>query len=99
MPPALFAVSHLSRFPMTSRTTEVSDGQAHVLRTGRDCHPRVHPPGGAALPLPAPERVVPKEGVKLGQFGIFLLLSYAAGHLVAAIGNCWSGSHGSRLAA
>lgn len=31
--------------------------------------------------------LVAKDGVTLGQFGIFLLLSYAAGHFLAAIGN------------
>ena len=37
--------------------------------------------------FPALNAIVPKDGVTLGQFGIFLLLSYAAGHLVAAAGN------------
>jgi hypothetical protein len=37
--------------------------------------------------FPALNTLVPKDGITLGQFGIFLLLSYAAGHLVAAVGN------------
>src|ERR1044072_8900481 len=37
--------------------------------------------------FPALNALVPKDGVTLGQFGIFMLLSYAAGHLVAAAGN------------
>jgi hypothetical protein len=42
---------------------------------------------GLLFLFPALNAYMPKEGVTLGQFGIFLLLSYAAGHLVAAIGN------------
>jgi hypothetical protein len=42
---------------------------------------------GLLFLFPTLNAFVPKEGVTLGQFGIFLLLSYAAGHLVAAIGN------------
>ena len=37
--------------------------------------------------FPALQTVLTKDGVSLGDFGIFLLLSYAAGHLIAAIGN------------
>jgi hypothetical protein len=37
--------------------------------------------------FPALQTVLAKQGVSLGDFGIFLLLSYAAGHLIAAIGN------------
>jgi hypothetical protein len=33
------------------------------------------------------QTVLTKDGVSLGDFGIFLLLSYAAGHLIAAVGN------------
>jgi hypothetical protein len=33
------------------------------------------------------QTVLTKDGVSLGDFGIFVLLSYAAGHLIAAIGN------------
>jgi hypothetical protein len=49
-------------------------------------------PGGVLLVgllfyFPALSALVAKDGVTLGQFGIFLLLSYAAGHAVAAIGN------------
>ena len=42
---------------------------------------------GVLFYFPALNTLVAKDGVTLGQFGIFLLLSYAAGHLVAAIGN------------
>jgi hypothetical protein len=42
---------------------------------------------GLLLFFPALQTVLTKEGVSLGDFGIFLLLSYAAGHLIAAIGN------------
>jgi hypothetical protein len=42
---------------------------------------------GLLFIFPALNAFGPKEGVTLGQFGIFLLLSYATGHLVAAIGN------------
>jgi hypothetical protein len=31
------------------------------------------------------QTVLTKDGVSLGDFGIFVLLSYAAGHLIAAI--------------
>jgi hypothetical protein len=37
--------------------------------------------------FPGLQTVLTKDGVSLGDFGIFLLLSYAAGHLIAAIGN------------
>jgi hypothetical protein len=37
--------------------------------------------------FPALNSLMAKDGVSLGQFGIFLLLSYAAGHLRAAVGN------------
>jgi hypothetical protein len=37
--------------------------------------------------IPALNALVAKDGVTLGQFGIFLLLSYAAGHFIAALGN------------
>jgi hypothetical protein len=42
---------------------------------------------GLLFYFPALNTLVAKDGVTLGQFGIFLLLSYAAGHFVAAIGN------------
>jgi hypothetical protein len=42
---------------------------------------------GLLLFFPALQTVLTKDGVNLGEFGIFLLLSYAAGHLIAAIGN------------
>jgi hypothetical protein len=37
--------------------------------------------------FPVLQTVLTKEGVSLGDLGIFLLLSYAAGQLIAAIGN------------
>jgi hypothetical protein len=37
--------------------------------------------------FPVLQLVLTKDGVSLGDLGIFVLLSYAAGHLVAAIGN------------
>src|SRR5882672_3838123 len=42
---------------------------------------------GLLFYFPALNTLLAKDGVTLGQFGIFLLLSYAAGHLIAAIGN------------
>jgi hypothetical protein len=42
---------------------------------------------GLLLFFPALQTVLTKHGVSLGDLGIFLLLSYAAGHLIAAIGN------------
>jgi hypothetical protein len=42
---------------------------------------------GLLLFFPALRTVLTKDGVSLGDFGVFLLLSYAAGHLIAAIGN------------
>jgi hypothetical protein len=42
---------------------------------------------GLVLFFPALQSVLTKDGVSLGDFGIFLLLSYAAGHLIAAVGN------------
>jgi hypothetical protein len=42
---------------------------------------------GLVLHYPTVHEVIGKDGVTLGQFGIFLLLSYAAGHLIAAVGN------------
>lgn len=37
--------------------------------------------------FPAIQTVLTKDGVSLGDLGIFVLLSYAAGQLIAAIGN------------
>jgi hypothetical protein len=37
--------------------------------------------------FPVLQSVLTKDGVSLGDLGIFVLLSYAAGHLVAAVGN------------
>jgi hypothetical protein len=37
--------------------------------------------------IPALQTVLTKDGVSLGDLGIFVLLSYAAGQLIAAIGN------------
>jgi hypothetical protein len=42
---------------------------------------------GVLFYFPALNTLLAKDGVTLGQFGIFLLLSYAAGHLIAAVGN------------
>src|SRR6266851_348014 len=42
---------------------------------------------GLLFYFPALNALMAKDGVTLGQFGIFLLLSYAAGHVVAAVGN------------
>jgi type IV secretory pathway TrbL component len=42
---------------------------------------------GLLLYFPTLNALVVKDGVTLGQFGIFLLLSYAAGHFIAALGN------------
>jgi len=42
---------------------------------------------GLLLFFPTLQTVLTKDGVSLGDFGIFLLLSYAAGHLIAVIGN------------
>jgi hypothetical protein len=37
--------------------------------------------------FPDMRALLTKDGVSIGQLGIFVLLSYAAGHLVAAVGN------------
>src|SRR5260370_28176325 len=37
--------------------------------------------------VPSLKDVLAKDGVSLGQLGVFVLLSYAAGHLIAALGN------------
>jgi hypothetical protein len=37
--------------------------------------------------FPSLKDLLAKDGVSVGQLGIFILLSYAAGHLVAALGN------------
>jgi hypothetical protein len=42
---------------------------------------------GLLFYFPALNGLMAKDGVTLGQFGIFLLLAYAAGHLLAAVGN------------
>ena len=46
---------------------------------------------GLLFYFPALNALVAKDGVTLGQFGIFLLLSYAAGHFIAALGNALEG--------
>src|SRR5580692_5546448 len=46
---------------------------------------------GLLFYFPALNALVAKDGVTLGQFGIFLLLSYAAGHFIAAFGNVLEG--------
>ena len=42
---------------------------------------------GLLLFFPVLQTVLTKDGVSVGELGIFVLLSYAAGHLIAAIGN------------
>lgn len=42
---------------------------------------------GLLFYFPALHALMTKDGVTLGAFGIFLLLSYAAGHFLAALGN------------
>lgn len=37
--------------------------------------------------IPSLKELLAKDNVSVGQFGIFVLLSYAAGHLIAALGN------------
>jgi hypothetical protein len=37
--------------------------------------------------FPSLRELLAKDGISLGQLGIFVLLSYAAGHLIAAVGN------------
>jgi hypothetical protein len=37
--------------------------------------------------FPVLNSLLAKDGVTIGQFGLFLLLAYAAGHLLAAVGN------------
>lgn len=41
--------------------------------------------------VPSLKDVLAKDGVSVGQLGIFVLLSYAAGHLIAALGNVGEG--------
>jgi hypothetical protein len=42
---------------------------------------------GLMMYFPELQAILAKDGVSLGQFGIYLLLSYASGHMVAALGN------------
>ncbi len=42
---------------------------------------------GLLFYIPMLRELLAKDGVSVGQFGVFVLLSYAAGHLVAALGN------------
>lgn len=42
---------------------------------------------GLLFYFPDLNAVLGKDGVTLGEFGIFMLLAYAAGHLLAAVGN------------
>lgn len=42
---------------------------------------------GLLFYFPALKQLLAKDGVSVGQLGIFLLLAYAAGHLIAALGN------------
>jgi hypothetical protein len=37
--------------------------------------------------FPELQTLLAKDGISLGQFGVFVLLSYAAGHFIAAVGN------------
>jgi hypothetical protein len=37
--------------------------------------------------FPTLKELLAKDGISIGQLGIFILLSYAAGHLIAALGN------------
>lgn len=41
--------------------------------------------------FPALKELLAKDGVSVGQLGIFVLLSYAAGHLIAAVANAGEG--------
>ena len=41
--------------------------------------------------FPLLKELLAKDGVSVGQLGIFVLLSYAAGHLIAAFGNAGEG--------
>ena len=42
---------------------------------------------GLLLFFPVLQTVFTKDGVSFGELGIFVLVSYAAGHLIAAVGN------------
>jgi hypothetical protein len=42
---------------------------------------------GLLFYFPALNALLAKDGISVGQLGIFVLLSYAAGHLIAAGGN------------
>jgi hypothetical protein len=42
---------------------------------------------GLLLYFPQLQAVVGKQGISVGELGIFVLLAYAAGHLIAAVGN------------
>jgi hypothetical protein len=42
---------------------------------------------GLLIYFPALQALTGKEGVSVGEFGLFVLLAYAAGHLIAAIAN------------
>lgn len=42
---------------------------------------------GLLFYFPSLRELLAKDGVSVGQLGIFVLLSYAAGHLIAAVGN------------
>ena len=42
---------------------------------------------GLLLFFPVLQTVLTKDGVSFGELGIFVLVSYAAGHLIAAVGN------------
>jgi hypothetical protein len=42
---------------------------------------------GLLFYFPALSALLAKDGISVGQLGIFMLLAYAAGHLIAAAGN------------
>src|SRR5712664_2864678 len=42
---------------------------------------------GLLFYIPMLKELLAKDGVSVGQLGVFVLLAYAAGHLVAAFGN------------
>ena len=42
---------------------------------------------GLVLYFPVRQVLMAKDGISVGELGIFVLLAYAAGHLIAAVGN------------
>jgi len=47
---------------------------------------------GLVLYFPALQALTAKDGVSVGELGLFVLLAYAAGHVIAAIGNALEGA-------